>query len=282
MKYVTALTDNFKFDDHIHTFDNDIYLFSTPEFEHKGVVVKRAQKHIPSRRLLKKEAETLLRLRPFFLEEYKIPEVLLYHSIDCAIVTQRLYGQNALEIITKGEGDIIPNLVEWVSRLHQINSNEKSYSISETETLQRFNNLVNKDDNGNPNFKEIKKLLRQWSKVRTHSKTSLLQGDLSPIHFYQENDGLYSLDFNGVTEGPVEEDIASFISNAKLHIGLVKGNQDVADSITKRFEKLYSERNNLDLKNLPFYVTFFDYLKARIREDFEQSLGTIIENLSDN
>ncbi|MBT4376029.1 hypothetical protein HOD29_01500, partial [archaeon] len=252
-KYIAELTDKYFPEGEIKTFDNHIVLFSTPEFKYEGVAVKKAFNNSASKSLLEKEVETFLKLGKVFdkQEKYKIPELLKYNLLDGVIVMQRLLGLNAVGKVMSNltqRDNVIKDISGWISVLHSIDSEEKEYKVEDTSIYQRFNSFLEHDLVKSPNDQsllKVKKLLENWSQKTFVSKFSLLQGDLSPIHFYFEKDGVYSIDFNGGKYGPVEEDIASFVSNSRYHFINATGSEEMSEQINESLIDTYSKDNSL-------------------------------------
>jgi len=270
---VNDLVENVHLDQIIQTYDNIIGLFRTPQLKYNGIVAKQALPNSSSQRLLIKEAETIQKLQPIFEENefYKIPELLRYDSSRHIIILQRLFGSTALDRVMKElhqANDTAQKISGWASYLHQHNREEREYSWNETEIFNRFTSVLAEDRTRFPEDQrlgEIERRIRTISDNKYKLASATIHGDLSPIHFYFEDNAVYGIDFNGSREGLILEDVASFISNSRFHLICAFGEQhEIVESFVEEFMKEYTQQNEpLPTAALNFTVALFDYLKSR-------------------
>ena len=102
-RYVPDLTSSPELDSTILTFDNQVSLYSTPNFRHTGIIVKRSLHSSGSEELFQKEASSITRARELLgaSSPYKVPELLCYIHSEKVLVMQRLYGSTAFEVSTQ-------------------------------------------------------------------------------------------------------------------------------------------------------------------------------------
>ncbi len=263
-KYVREITDIPRLDRSIATFDNNIALYSTPNSTYIGVVVKKAFDNPASQELLDREASALTEMSKILKKHkgYCVPKIIKYDPSNHVIMMQRLYGPTALEVAVQipEEGEkSFRKIARWLSIVHDYSLDETEGLLRETPTFKRFESLLSQDEcKGFPETKALQDCLQKWEKY-TYSRTSFLHGDVSPIHFYFEPDGIYAIDLNGARVGPPEEDLGSFISNCQWHIPIVGQAQQYINTFMDEYGKTRSCSSHL----VNFYHGFFDYLKAR-------------------
>ncbi len=263
-KYVREITNNPRLDRSIATFDNNIALYSTPNSAYIGVVIKKAFDNPASQELLDREASALTEVGKVLKKHkwYCVPKVIQYDPSNHVIVMQRLYGPTALEValqIPKEGEESFRKIAQWLSIVHGSSRDETGGILGETTTFKKFESLLSQDESkGFPETKALQDLLQRWEKC-TYSRTSFLHGDVSPIHFYFEPDGIYAIDLNGARVGPPEEDLGSFISNCRWHISEIGQCQQLIETFMEEYRKKESCSSRL----INFYGGFFDYLKAR-------------------
>ncbi len=251
----------------MQTIDNQVFFFYTPEFRHKGLVAKVAGSSPAQKRLLENEAGCMKKLWQIGFDKppYKVAELIGFYPEDGILLQQRLLGRSYLENI-KEVSDIDKSLEAcngWMSRLHEIDAEEKKYVLGETDEFRSFYFGLDRAQFDSEAASALKGMLEQLKEKSYISKFGMLHGDPSLLHFIQEPDGLYSIDLQG-TIGPVAKDVGVFLANNKFHLYNKLLGADSVDSSLAKFLEGYETGYGTDFgTEAEFYAakSFFDKAK---------------------
>lgn len=278
--YLVDLTTDFIFDKKVSTYDNEVGFYTTPSLTHPGVIVKRALDSEPSRQATRREGETLLCLQG---KKAKVPHLYKTHHEDAVLVMQRLYGPHLLSLIDQDlfcADAMMVKAAEWLSDFHEPAIQSRTTTLKETSSYQRFKHFLSLDANSlskYPSFQILTELVENQADQPAPPVWTLVHGDVSPIHLYLEQDGTYGIDFNAAHLGPIEEDLASFLSNATYHLEERIGKEptkEVMQSFLPTYTRLTGRTPHPALN---FFTTFFDYLKVRCEpHDQEEHLDSLV------
>lgn len=217
---VRSISDDAQLERRSETYDNTISLYSTPSYRHRGLVAKTAKVEA-GKKLLSKEASSLLSAYTRMTGRNKIPELVVYHDPLQTIVEQRIYGELAIDVVTDplSLGSVSYQMLSWLRDFHR---SDKKTTFTPAE-LEAYGNFLKIIEQNSSRFTEdsrsrLRELVESLGKQEFSSFVGHLHGDLSPIDFIFGSDGNnYALDFNASREGPIEEDVANFMANSHGH-----------------------------------------------------------------
>lgn len=249
-----------------YTLDNVVAFFTGGT--HGGLVAKSPKDgNAAARSAIEREAAAL---RSFPMSErYRAPELVAYSDSGPVIVERRIYGDTALQKAVTGH-DVLPLTVDMINWLEHYNGMPlaSKYRLGQTESYRQFLRRLQSpvEEEANAVKKEMEKRVMALGDAEGFSPVGRLHGDASPIHFFYEKQPanpevcvLYGIDFNGSSNGPLEEDIGLFLGNSYFaYANALLDGGHIIDSLREALQETRTPSGLLE-----FYIAKSYYDKAR-------------------
>jgi len=246
-----------------HTFDNSLFFYSTPDLEHKGIMVK-VPRYEKGAKLSRKEIRILSMASSGMGKKYKVPELLYSDYKSGIIAEQAIHGETLLKKLVSGNLKETREIAEWLKQFNNIVSSNGSEVLGKTEAYLKFKKFLQLDKDTlskNGVFSDIQDLVDESALFKIDPQKYLLHGDSSPIHYIEEDGIIYGIDFNGSHMGTKSEEAGNFLGNHYFHMACdYVPEKDILYSISEFVDAYFGGEIPNDLN---FHMADSYYKKAR-------------------
>jgi len=270
---ISGLVGDFGVDNHRRTYNDHIIFCSTPDFRYSGTIIK-----IPKRdtalQNARKEGRALRLANAHMIDgEYRVPELIHFDDQSGLRAIQRLYGDDGLTYIVRGEktpADVAGDVADWLSVFNRTETPVyEECKLSETDSYKVLQQRLAEDKEKigeHQEYRTFGQLVETWGELNLSFPGMMLQGDASPEHLFYENDAIYGIDFNNAHTGTRGEEAGHFLGNFYFKLACMeRGKEEILDGCNQFLSRYFNDEELPP--DLNFHAAKSYYDKARLEKE---------------